>query len=269
MADPADAEEETIEALPEEMKKDDQLMGASVSKKIDGQVHKGCVEDIEVGQISRDRLYRVRYTDGDLEHMTESEIRQVLVALQGDKASENDQQVMKKPATKKSLEVVAEEDVEMGAPEEDVTMKKPAGRAKAKAKAKAKADPIVQEEQEDDPEETAEKEEKQEEVEEAEIETDWARPGGPLHTTDAMGSDDENPSVQHTTTSGSDSSDCSEESVYPPSSNDLEGVLVAFCAMEYRRLRRIRNGRIVKDGLGRHLNSAMKGIIASWRWQLM
>jgi len=37
---------------------------------------------------------------------------------------------------------------------------------------------------------------------------------------------------------------------------DLEGVLVAFCAMEYRRLRRIRNGRIVKDGLGRHLNSA-------------
>ena len=42
----------------------------------------------------------------------------------------------------------------------------------------------------------------------AEIETDWAPPGGPLHTTDAMGSDDENPSVQHTTTSGSDSSDC-------------------------------------------------------------
>ena len=31
---------------------------------------------------------------------------------------------------------------------------------------------------------------------------------------------------------------------------------MAFCAMEYRRLRRIRNGRIVKDGLGRHLNSA-------------
>ncbi|CAK9026605.1 RNase H domain-containing protein [Durusdinium trenchii] len=31
--------------------------------------------------------------------------------------------------------------------------------------------------------------------------------------------------------------------------------------MEYRRLKRIRNGRIVKDGLTRHLNSAMKGII--------
>lgn len=67
--------------------------------------------------------------------------------------------------------------------------------------------------------------------------------------------------MQHTFTDGSDTSDGSDESFYPPSSDDLEGVLVAFCAMEYRRLRRIRNGRIVKDGLGRHLNSAMKGII--------
>lgn len=50
---------------------------------------------------------------------------------------------------------------------------------------------------------------------------------------------------------GSDSSDSRlEEDSESVSGDDLEGVLVAFCAMEYRRLRRIRNGRIVKDGLG-------------------
>lgn len=44
-------------------------------------------------------------------------------------------------------------------------------------------------------------------------------------------------------------------------SADRNGFLEAFCAMERRRLRRIQNGRVVKDGLGRHVNSAMKAII--------
>ncbi|CAL1168760.1 unnamed protein product [Cladocopium goreaui] len=217
-ADPADAEvrsseEETIEQLPSELKENDELLNAEVAKTIDGKMFKGVVEDIEVGQISRDRLYRVRYTDGDLEHMTETEVRQVLVALATKFENDEGQVMMKRPAARKqTLEVVAEEDVEMGAPEEDTTMKKPAGRAKGKAKAKAKAaDPVVQEEEEE---------------------------AQDMETTEAP-AEEEPPEVEE----------------------DLEGVLVAFCAMEYRRLRRIRNGRIVKDGLGRHLNSAMKGII--------
>eukprot|EP00435_Cladocopium_sp_Y103_P054971 s63_g18.t1 len=140
-----------------------------------------------------------------------------------------------------------------------------ASRAKGKAKAKAKAaDPVVQEEEEAQDMETTEAPE-EEPAEADEAGRDICLPETDAccgaRVFDAMGSDEENPSVQHTFTDGSETSDGSDESVYPPSSDDLEGVLVAFCAMEYRRLRRIRNGRIVKDGLGRHLNSAMKGII--------
>lgn len=149
-------EEEAIETLPDEDKNNDELMRAKVAKKINGKLEKGVVEDIEVGQISRDRLYRIRYEDGDLEHMTEEEVRGVVVAL-ADPAervmtvtgASEEAAVLKRPAAK-ALEVVAEEDVEMGAPVEDVR-KKPAGRAKAKAKA---VDPVVHEEEEP-PEEPA------------------------------------------------------------------------------------------------------------------
>eukprot|EP00438_Fugacium_kawagutii_P024024 Skav236721 [mRNA] locus=scaffold2096:184896:191720:+ [translate_table: standard] len=182
MMDPADAEEETIEQLPAELKESDELMGAHVSKQIDGKestnrnfgpivaamrllsVFKGMIEDIEVGQISRERLYRVRSC------LLEREVREVLVALtNGENDQTQGQVLMKRPASRsKALEVVAEEDVEMGAPEEEPPgwdiMKKPAGRAKGKAKAKAKAvDPVVEEEAPAPAAETAEPEKAAEE----------------------------------------------------------------------------------------------------------
>ena len=35
----------------------------------------GRVEDIEVGAVTKERLYKVRYLDGDMMHMTEQQVR--------------------------------------------------------------------------------------------------------------------------------------------------------------------------------------------------
>ena len=37
---------------------------------MDGTVFDAVVEDIERGQVTGERLYRIRYTDGDAEHLT-------------------------------------------------------------------------------------------------------------------------------------------------------------------------------------------------------
>ena len=37
---------------------------------MDGTVFDAVVEDIERGQVAGERLYRIRYTDGDAEHLT-------------------------------------------------------------------------------------------------------------------------------------------------------------------------------------------------------
>eukprot|EP00439_Symbiodinium_sp_Y106_P019503 s2287_g2.t1 len=71
--------EEEIERLPAHEKEKDPLMGVAIDKKINGEVYRGKVEDIEVGKVSRDRLYRIRYQDNDLEHMEEPEVRALLV----------------------------------------------------------------------------------------------------------------------------------------------------------------------------------------------
>jgi len=71
--------EEEIERLPAHEKEKDPLMGVAIDKKINGEVYRGKVEDIEVGKVSRDRLYRIRYQGNDLEHMEEPEVRALLV----------------------------------------------------------------------------------------------------------------------------------------------------------------------------------------------
>ncbi|CAE7641335.1 unnamed protein product, partial [Symbiodinium sp. CCMP2456] len=76
-------EEEPIDSLPAHEKETDPLMGVAIEKKINGEVFRGKVEDIEVGQVSRDRLYRIRYTDGDLEHMEQHEVRSLLLLHAG------------------------------------------------------------------------------------------------------------------------------------------------------------------------------------------
>merc|ERR1712007_356098 len=71
---------ESVEKLPEEEKLSDPLLNASVRMFVDGEVFGGIVEDIEVGSITRDRLYLVKYTDGDIQHLEREEVLECLIS---------------------------------------------------------------------------------------------------------------------------------------------------------------------------------------------
>eukprot|EP00450_Noctiluca_scintillans_P007899 CAMPEP_0194484092 /NCGR_PEP_ID=MMETSP0253-20130528/5518_1 /TAXON_ID=2966 /ORGANISM="Noctiluca scintillans" /LENGTH=72 /DNA_ID=CAMNT_0039323843 /DNA_START=21 /DNA_END=236 /DNA_ORIENTATION=+ len=57
--------EEDLVDLPEEAKAADPLRRATIKRMLDGVAYHGEVEEIEEGKVSHDRLYRVKYTDGD------------------------------------------------------------------------------------------------------------------------------------------------------------------------------------------------------------
>ena len=69
-----DPEEEIID-LPEAEKKADALRGAFIKRVLDGVAHYGVVQDIEQGKETGKRLYLVKYTDGDVEHLTADQVR--------------------------------------------------------------------------------------------------------------------------------------------------------------------------------------------------
>ena len=63
--------------LPEEDKVADPLRRATIKRVLDGVVYYGEVEDIEEGKVSHDRLYRVKYTDGDIEHFIADQVKEM------------------------------------------------------------------------------------------------------------------------------------------------------------------------------------------------
>merc|ERR1719343_1513495 len=73
-------EEEEIIDLPEQEKIADRLYQATIRKEIGGVHYDGIVEDIEMGSVSKERLYRIKYSDGDSEHLTADEVSACLVA---------------------------------------------------------------------------------------------------------------------------------------------------------------------------------------------
>jgi len=74
-----DEEEELVEELPEAEKKLDPLMHAKIKRTVNDEEHFGVVDEIEVGSVSKERLYRVQYEDGDLEHLTEAQVKECKV----------------------------------------------------------------------------------------------------------------------------------------------------------------------------------------------
>ena len=72
-------EEEELDDLPEAEKEADSLFDAKIMRSVGGMMLRGYVEDIDVGQRTGERLYRVRYEDGDLEHMTDVQLLQFVV----------------------------------------------------------------------------------------------------------------------------------------------------------------------------------------------
>lgn len=81
---PEEAEEEELEDLPEVEKESDPLRHARIQRSVDGKVFKGQVDDIECGRITQERLYRIKYEDGDLEHMTADQVKGALVSEEPD-----------------------------------------------------------------------------------------------------------------------------------------------------------------------------------------
>eukprot|EP00930_Biecheleria_cincta_P076338 TRINITY_DN63548_c0_g1_i1.p1 TRINITY_DN63548_c0_g1~~TRINITY_DN63548_c0_g1_i1.p1 ORF type:complete len:168 (-),score=69.54 TRINITY_DN63548_c0_g1_i1:276-779(-) len=126
---PAEDEmDEELEDIPDNDKEADALFRAKIRREVQGKMFFGQVEDIEQGKITRDRLYRIKYEDGDLEHLTGDQVREMMVSDgKDDDAEDGDEQqeVSKKPAARGKI--VAE------------TKASAKGKAKAKAESKAKA----------------------------------------------------------------------------------------------------------------------------------
>ena len=67
-------EEEELVEVPGEEAALDSFFLASIRRKIGGVWYRGVVDGIEVDPRSMERLYRIRYDDGDLEHMTKAQV---------------------------------------------------------------------------------------------------------------------------------------------------------------------------------------------------
>jgi len=75
-------EEDTVD-VSEEQRLKDPYNQALISRVIDGQVFNGQVVNIEEGAITKERLYRIRYEDGDLEHFTPEMMKTYCVKPRG------------------------------------------------------------------------------------------------------------------------------------------------------------------------------------------
>ncbi len=68
------SEGEEVEVLPGHIVDADAFLGAKLLRVVCGHDVRGEVEWIECGVKSRQRLYRIRYADGDLEHLTRRQV---------------------------------------------------------------------------------------------------------------------------------------------------------------------------------------------------
>jgi hypothetical protein len=69
--------DEELEDMPQEEKERDPLHKAMIRREVGGQTFTGIVEDIEIGKFTREVLYRIRYTDGDIEHFTRAQLAEL------------------------------------------------------------------------------------------------------------------------------------------------------------------------------------------------
>ena len=67
--------EEELEDIPMSDKVVDPFFQQRIMLLVNRTLFIGYVEDIDMGKFTKDRLYRVRYHDGDLEHLTADELR--------------------------------------------------------------------------------------------------------------------------------------------------------------------------------------------------
>jgi len=61
---------EELEEMLQAHKQADRYFQQKINRFINGEFLRGVVEDIEIGKVSQERLYKIRYEDGDVEHLT-------------------------------------------------------------------------------------------------------------------------------------------------------------------------------------------------------
>mmetsp|Transcript_114308 Transcript_114308/g.227462 ORF Transcript_114308/g.227462 Transcript_114308/m.227462 type:complete len:188 (+) Transcript_114308:57-620(+) len=132
-----DEEDEELEDLPAAEKEGDPLLGVMIRRTVDGVLYEAVVEEIEVGKVSKERLYRVKYTDGDLEHLTAKEVEDCRIPSNGQALAED-----------AAVTEAGDEDEDNGPP--TAVARKPAARSGpgvqatiAKKPAAAKAAPVA------------------------------------------------------------------------------------------------------------------------------
>merc|ERR1712217_855241 len=112
-----------------------------MSARIEKDKFKGEVKDIEMGKVSKERLYLVKYDDDDLEHLTLDQVKKCAV----EKVNEAKGKGKAKAKAAKSVDGAPNsEQQHRETKKEAVAKKKPEPKAKAKAapKAKGKAQPV-------------------------------------------------------------------------------------------------------------------------------
>ena len=100
--------EEEVVALPDAEKDADVLRRASIERVLKGCVYHGTVEDIEQGKDSGERLYLIRYTDGDTEHLTADQVRQWSRTADGDALATQEPVPVAPPARNERVAKTAE-----------------------------------------------------------------------------------------------------------------------------------------------------------------
>jgi len=65
---------EELEELPEDQMKQDPFLGATIERTVDGTVFRAVIKQIQRGKNSGHLLYRIQYTDGDLQDVSEREL---------------------------------------------------------------------------------------------------------------------------------------------------------------------------------------------------
>lgn len=74
------SEGEEVQSLDDLARLADPLFDVRVAREYGGKIIHGIVEDIEVGICTGERLYRVKYVDGDLGHFTADDVGMCMVA---------------------------------------------------------------------------------------------------------------------------------------------------------------------------------------------
>jgi len=78
-SDRSAGEEEEVEDLPTALKVADPLLHAKVRRQVEGACCVARVVNVERGRDTKELLYLIKYADGDVEHLTASQVRDALV----------------------------------------------------------------------------------------------------------------------------------------------------------------------------------------------